>query len=125
MPEAATEGEAVRIDVRGRNVELTPELEEAVRKRFQRVGRQVSELARLEVELSEERNPRVTDSEIAEANLHVKGKTIRARETSPDMLHSIHALAESVRRQVKRDREMRRGRARTRRVLSRLRNREA
>jgi putative sigma-54 modulation protein len=112
----------VRIEVRGRNVEVTEELRDAIHKRFKRVGSQVSELATLEVELREERNPRVTDSQIAEANLHVKGKTIRAREASPEMLHSIHELAEDVRRQVKKNRELRRGRERTRRVLGRLRD---
>jgi len=112
----------VRIEVRGRNIEVTEELQDAIHKRFKRVGKQVSELATLEVELSEERNPRVSDSQIAEATLHVKGKTIRAHEASPEMLHSIHEIAEDVRRQVKKNRELRRGRERTRRVLGRIRN---
>lgn len=115
----------MRIEVRGRNVELTDELRDAIHKRFKRIGRQVSELATLEVELSEERNPRVADSQIAEATLFLKGKTIRARESSPEMLHSIHEIAEDVRRQVKRNRELRRGRERSRRVLGSLRNDEA
>ena len=48
----------MRIEIRGRNVEMTDDLREMVRKRFQRLGRQVSPLATLEVVLSEERNPR-------------------------------------------------------------------
>ena len=107
----------MRIEVRGRNVEVTDELEDAIHKRFKRVGRQVSELATLEIELSEERNPRV-----AEATLHLKRTTIRAHEASPEMLHSIHKIAEDVRRQVKKNRELRRGRERTRRVLGGLRD---
>ena len=39
----------MRIEVRGRNVEIDDELREHVLKRFRRVGRQVSELAMLEV----------------------------------------------------------------------------
>jgi len=112
----------VRIEVRGRNVEVTDELRDAIHKRFKRIGRQVSELATLEVELSQERNPRVADSQIAEATLYLKGKTIRAHESSPEMLHSVHRIAEDVRRQVKRNRELRRGRERTRRVMGSLRN---
>jgi putative sigma-54 modulation protein len=111
----------VRIEVRGRNVEVTDELRDAIHKRFKRVGRQVSELATLEIELSEERNPRVTDSQIAEATLHLKGTTVRAHEASPEMLHSIHEVAEDVRRQLKKNRELRRGRERSRRVMGRLR----
>ena len=43
----------MRIDVRGRNVEVTDEVRDAVVSRFKRVGKQVSELAHLEVELQE------------------------------------------------------------------------
>jgi putative sigma-54 modulation protein len=114
----------VRIDVRGRNTEVTDELRRHVEKRFARVGRQVSELATLDVELSEERNPSIADRMVAEATLHLKGVTLRAREASPEMLHSIHALAEDIRRQVKRHREKRRRRSETRR-MSRLRRRTA
>jgi hypothetical protein len=41
------------------------------------------------------------------------------------MLHSIHELAEDIRRQVKKHREKRRGRERTRRVIARMRSRSA
>jgi putative sigma-54 modulation protein len=115
----------VRIEIRGRNTEVTPEVREAIEKRFERIGRQVSELANLEVELFEERNPSIADHYVAEATLYLKGATLRAREASPEMLHSIHKLAEDIRRQVKRHREKRRGRAKTRRTVGRLRRREA
>jgi putative sigma-54 modulation protein len=113
----------VRIEVRGRNTEITDDLRDHVSKRFARVGRQISELATLEIELSEERNPSISDRMVAEATLHLKGVTLRAREASPEMLHSIHALAEDIRRQVKRHREKRRKRSQTRRVMDRLRRR--
>ena len=73
----------MRIEVRGRNVEVTDELREHVDKRFARIGRQVSELAQLEVELREERNPSISDRYVAEATLYLKGVTLRAREASP------------------------------------------
>jgi len=115
----------MRIEVRGRNVEVTDELREHIAKRFARVSKQVSDLASLEVELLEERNPSISDSHVAEATLNLKGATLRAREASPDMLHSIGELAEDIRRQVKRDREKRRGRSSARRRIGRLRRREA
>jgi putative sigma-54 modulation protein len=113
----------VRIEIRGRNVEVTDELREHVEKRFRRVGKQVSDLATLDVELSEERNPSISDRFVAEATLQLKGVTLRAREASPDMMHTIHELAEDIRRQVKRHREKRRKRRQTRRIMSRLRSR--
>jgi putative sigma-54 modulation protein len=115
----------VRIDIRGRNVEVTDELREAVTQRFARVGKQVSDLATLDIELREERNPRIAEHSVAEATLALKGVTLRASEASPDMLHSIHELAEDIRRQVKKHREMRRKRQRTRRMTARLRGRPA
>jgi putative sigma-54 modulation protein len=115
----------VRIEIRGRNVEITEELRRAVEKRFSRIGRQISDVATLNVELSEERNPAISDSEVAEATLQLKGVTLRASESSPDMLHSIKALAEDMRRQVKRHRDKRRKRSQTRRLTGRFRDRTA
>jgi putative sigma-54 modulation protein len=115
----------VRIEVKGRHTEVTDELRREVEKRFSRLGRQVSSLATLEVELSEERNPSITDGKVAEATLHLKGVTLRAREASPEMLHSIHEVAGALRRQVKRHRELRRKRTQTRRLVARVRRREA
>lgn len=115
----------MRIEITGRNVEVTEELREAVHKRFARIGRQVSDLARLEIELHEERNPRIADSQAASANLYLKGTTIHAEEASPEMLHTIHELAEDVRRQVKRHRELRRKRSRTRQLVGRMRGKLA
>ncbi len=108
----------MRIEIRGRNVEVTDELRGHVTKRFRRVGRQVSELATLDVEIYEERNPSIEDSHVAEATLRLKGVTLRAREASPEMVHTIHALAEDIRRQVKKHRELRRKRTQTRKAVA-------
>jgi len=112
----------VKIEIRGKNVEVTEELREAVVNRFERVGNQVSELATLDVELREERNPRISDRMVAEGTLKLKGVTLRAQESSPDMLHSIHELSSDLRRQVKKHRDKRRGRSRARRFVARLRS---
>jgi ribosome hibernation promoting factor len=115
----------MRIEIRGRNVDVDDELREHVIKRFRRVGKQVSDLATLDVEIYEERNPSIADSQVAEATLRLKGKTLRAQEASPMMAHTIHELAEDIRRQVKKHREMRRKRTRTRRAVNRMRGRIA
>ena len=115
----------MRIDIRGRNIEVTEELREQVEKRFNRIGRQVSDLALLDVELKEERNPSIADRMIAEATLQLKGVTLRAHEATPEMVHSIHEAAEDMRRQVKKHREKRRKRSRTRRMVNRVRGRAA
>jgi ribosome hibernation promoting factor len=113
----------MRIEVRGRNVEIDDELREHVIKRFRRVGRQVSELAMLDVIVWEEKNPAIADSQGAEATLRLKGITLHAKECSPEMAHTVHELAEDIRRQVKKHREKRRRRRRTRRMVNQLRGR--
>jgi putative sigma-54 modulation protein len=81
-----------------------------VDKKLDKVARQVSALAELELELSEERNPAIRESQVAEATLHLKGVKLRARESSTDMGHSINLVAEDLARQVKKHRDKRRGR---------------
>jgi ribosome hibernation promoting factor len=101
----------MRIQVKGRSgVIIDDELRSRVDKKLDKVARQVSALAELELELSEERNPAIRESQIAEATLHLKGVTLRARESSTDMGHSINLVAEDLARQVKKHRDKRRGR---------------
>ena len=100
----------MRIDVKGRNLPVSDELREHVAKRFRKIERQVSELAELEVEVFEERNPRVANSQVAECTLHLKGVTLRARDASPDLVHSINMCEEELATQVKRHRDKRRKR---------------
>ena len=115
----------MRIEIRGRNVEMTDDLRELVRKRFGRLNRQVSGLATCEVVLYEERNPSISDRQVAEATVRLKGTTLHAREASPEMALSIHKLGEDVSRQVKKHREMLRKRKMTRRVMGQMRGRPA
>lgn len=104
----------MRIEVKGRNLHVSDELREHVYKRFRAVDRQVSELAELEVELSEERNPANPESQVAEATLHLKGVTLRAQSATRDMLHSINVVSEELAVQVKRHRDKRRKRRESR-----------
>ena len=100
----------MQIEVKGRNTPVNDELREYVEKRFQKVAKQVSELARLEIELKEEKNPAIADNMVAEATLTLKGVTLRARDNARDLKHAINLCEEELSRQVKRHREKRRGR---------------
>lgn len=110
----------MRIEVVGRNVEVTEELRSQVHKLFRRVARQVSELARLEVVLRAE--PNATVSQVAEATLHLKGTTLHAEETERTMTAALRHVASDLKRQVKRDRELRRRRSQSRRLAGRTRS---
>jgi putative sigma-54 modulation protein len=100
----------MRIAIKGRNVTVDGDLRDRIERRFEKVARQVSPLAELEIELIEERNPSIRESQIAEATLHLKGVTLRARDAADNMLHAVNLVEEELSRQVKRHREKRRGR---------------
>ena len=100
----------MRIEIKGRNVPVGDELRQRVEKKLAKVEKQVSPLAELELELKEERNPSIRESQVAEATLHLKGVTLRARERSEDMGHSINLVADELARQVKKHKDNRRGR---------------
>ena len=104
----------MRIQVKGRNMHVSDAVREHVEKRFRKVARQVSELAELEIELSEERNPAIPDSKVAEATLYLKGVTLRSRDASGDLIHSINLCEEELAVQVKRHRDKRRKRRESR-----------
>jgi putative sigma-54 modulation protein len=100
----------MQIDIKGRNVPVTDDVREHLERRLEKVSRQVSAFARLEVELLREPNPRVADHDVAEATLYLKGATLRARDASPRMLHSLNLVVDELARQVKRHRVKRRRR---------------
>jgi putative sigma-54 modulation protein len=111
----------MQIEIRGRGVEVPDDLRRHAERRLQKVARQVSELARLEIELRRERNPRVADSQITEATLYLKGATLRAKDASPQMTQSLNRVVDELARQVKRYRVGRLRRRKTRAALAQTR----
>jgi putative sigma-54 modulation protein len=98
----------MRLQVKGKNVEVTPSVREYAERKLAKLGKQLAEETQVEVELSEERNPSIADNQVAEATIFAKGPTLRARESSGDMKASIDLLVDKLDRQVKRYRERRR-----------------
>ena len=100
----------MQIEVKGRNVPVNDELRELVERKFRKVAAQVSDLARMEVELHEERNPKIADSQVAGVTLYLKGVTLHAECASREIEHSIRLCSDELARQVKRHRDKRRRR---------------
>jgi putative sigma-54 modulation protein len=97
----------MRLQVKGKNVNVTPSIREYAERKLAKLGKQLAEQTQVEVELSEQRNPSIAASQVAEATVFTKGPTLRAREATPDMKASIDQLVEKLERQVKRYRERR------------------
>ncbi len=100
----------MRIEVKGRDLQVTDEWRALIERRFERVGKQVPDGALLEVELRVEPKTSAPDCAVADVTLYLKGVTLRAHDASRDMGHAIHLVSDEMSRQVKRDRDKRRNR---------------
>ena len=99
----------MRIHLQGRGgATADDELFARVQKKLDKVAKQVSPLAELNIELREERNPE--GNQVAEATLRLKGVTLRACERAADAAHAVNLVADDLARQVKKHRDKRRGR---------------
>ena len=97
----------MRLQVKGKNVEVTPSLRAYAERKLGKLEKHLAEQTQVELELSEQRNPSIAQSHVAEATIFTKGPTLRAREASPDMKASIDQLVQKLERQVKKYRERR------------------
>jgi putative sigma-54 modulation protein len=97
----------MRLQVKGKNVEVTPSIRKYAERKLAKLEKRLAEQTQVEVELSEQRNPSIAASQVAEATVFTKGPTLRAREASPNMKASIDQLVDKLERQVKRYRERR------------------
>jgi putative sigma-54 modulation protein len=98
----------MRLQVKGRNLEISEQIRTYAEEKLGKLDRLVSDPTRVELELAIEKNPSIADNHVAEATVWTKGPVLRARETSADMKASIDQLVAKLERQVKRYREKRR-----------------
>jgi putative sigma-54 modulation protein len=98
----------VRLQVKGKNVDVTDSLKDYALQKLGKLDKHLNEAARLELELHVERNPSISQNQVAEATIWTKGPVLRARESSTDMKASIDLLVEKLERQARRYRDKRR-----------------
>lgn len=91
----------MQLQVKGRNLEVTDSLRSYVERKLRKLERRTRPDTRVEIELAVEKNPSIAESQVAEATVHVKGQTLRARESARDMKAAIDELADKLVRQVK------------------------
>ena len=97
----------MRLQVKGRNVEVSDTLREYAEQKLSKLDRHLHDLTQVELELAVERNPSIAASQVAEATIWTKGPVLRAREASNDMRASIDLLLAKLERQAIRYREKR------------------
>jgi putative sigma-54 modulation protein len=91
----------MQLHVKGKNLEVNDSIRDYVERKLRKLDRRVHETTRVEIELAVEKNPSIAESQVAEATVHLKGRTLRAREAERDMKAAIDELADKLVRQVK------------------------
>lgn len=98
----------MKLLVKGKNVDISDRVHAYAEKRLGKLSKQLDDdVTRLELEITEERNPRVSNNHVAEATIWTKGPTLRAKESSHDVFASIDLVADKLSRQVQKYREKR------------------
>jgi putative sigma-54 modulation protein len=98
----------MRLQVKGKNVDVTDSLKDYALQKLGKLDKHLNDAARLELELHVEKNPSISQNQIAEATVWTKGPVLRARESSTDMKASIDLLVAKLERQARRYRDKRR-----------------
>jgi putative sigma-54 modulation protein len=92
----------MKLLVKGKNVDVTRRVQEYAEKRLSKLSLQLDDdVTSMELEITEEKNPRVAAGHVAEVTVWTKGRALRAREASHDVYASIDLVAEKLARQVK------------------------
>src|SRR5437879_8336885 len=100
----------MRLQVKGKNVEVSDSIRRYAEEKLRKLDRQLHALTQVELELRVEKNPSISENQVAEATIWTKGPTLRAREASTDMKSSIDQLTDKLLRQVEHYRAKRRRR---------------
>jgi putative sigma-54 modulation protein len=106
----------MRLQVKGRNVEVSDSIRRYAEEKLGRLERQLADPTQVELELAIEQNPSIADDHVAEATIWTKGPTLRARERSTAFEASIDQLVDKLERQVTRYRAKRSRRETARRA---------
>jgi putative sigma-54 modulation protein len=95
----------MELSVKGKNLEVSDSIRKYAEQKIGKLDKHVSKLARVELELAVEKNPSISENQVAEATVWLKGHTLRAREATRDMKASIDELSAKLLRQVKDERD--------------------
>ena len=102
--------------IRGKNVKVSKTLRTAAEEHLAKLDRYANGFARAEVDFSEERNPRISDSQRCEVLVHVKGHLLKAHASAPEPFAALYAVCDKVEHQVKRLKDKRVARTHPKRV---------
>jgi putative sigma-54 modulation protein len=92
----------VQIIVKGRNIELTTALKAHAEEKISKIDRYFERGTKIEIELSVEKNPSISDNQTVEVNVFADHSTvIRAKQSSSDMYASIDMMVDKLGKRLK------------------------
>jgi ribosomal subunit interface protein len=95
----------MRLQVTVRRGHVNDGVRSYVESKFAKLGRRLHESTLVEVVLDRERNPRITDDHVVEAELHLKGPNLRGREAATTYEAATDLLVDKLERLVERERD--------------------
>jgi putative sigma-54 modulation protein len=96
---------SVSVEVKGKNLPITPALHDQVVSKMQKLDRYLDQLNALEVELCTEATRESAHHNSVEATATVHGRTIRVRTVNADMYAAIDEAVDKLYRQLNRTKE--------------------
>jgi putative sigma-54 modulation protein len=88
--------------VKGRNIDLTDDLKQMAEKKIKtRVEKYCPKVVQVEVELSQEKNPKIAKNKIAEVTVITSGEIIRSKESGAEMHEAIDKVADKLELRIK------------------------
>lgn len=97
----------MRVQVTVRHGSVSDSVRSYVETKLGKLGRRLPPEAALEVVLDRERNPKIVDDHVVEAEILLKGANILAREAAPTYEVATDMIVDSLERQIERRRDKR------------------
>lgn len=91
----------MRLIIKGRNIELTPALKQYTNEKLSKITKLFDQIMEISAILSVEKNPSITNNQVAEVIVFLRKGRIQAKEASESMYASIDLLVDKVERQLR------------------------
>lgn len=88
--------------IKGKNMEVTESLRDYAQQKISKITKYFDGIIDAQVELNVIKNKRVTNNQIVEVTLHLKGGVIRGEEAKDNMYAAIDLVTDKLERQISR-----------------------
>ena len=95
----------MRLKVTVRHGQVSDSVRSYVEAKFAKLGRRLHEDTLVDVVLDRERNPKIADDHLVEAEVHMKGPNLHGREAAATYEAATDLLVDKLERQIERRRD--------------------